>query len=206
MLTVEQLDAGRLEEALAAIGAGFDEEQNFAHVFPNPRTRRKVMTLFVRTMMRESLRDGGTYVAVEDGEILGGVVALAPGRYPFPLGPMLRMVPDYLRMCLVGPHLTYRILRMYPAELRHHPRGQRYWYLFAIAFRPGARSLRAVQLVFAELIARIDRDRAGAYLETVRPALVSGTSRYFGFTVLREGVRLAEGGPPYWILWRPPSG
>lgn len=112
------------------------------------------------------------------------------------------MLPMYLRVFLVSPILALRLLRMYFVELSHHPKGEHYWYLFAIAVRPGARSLRALQEVFTAVIERIDEDGAAAFLETARPELAFGVSRYFGFHVREEGVRLAKGGPENWIIWR----
>lgn len=205
MLTVQQLAADQLDAAVHAITDGFVEEQNFAHIFPGEKKRRAVMTRLVRAMMRESIRDGGAYVAVEDGQIVGGVFGYPPGGYPFPLRQELRMAPMYLRLLLAGPRLAYRLARFYYTELEHHPHGERYWYLFAIAFRPGDRSLRAVDLVFRAVMERVDRDEAGTYLETGRPELASGLTRYFGFTVRAEGVQFVRGGPPNWVLWRPPA-
>jgi hypothetical protein len=204
MLTVQQLPADRLDDAVEAIAGGFEQERNFAHIFSDQRKRRTMTTLLTRMMTGVAARHGGVYVAVEDGEIIGGVVGYPPGVYPFSLGQELRLAPTYLQMFLAGPRMAVRLLRMYAVELAHHPQGERYWYLFAIAVRPGDRSLLALQQMFAAVLERIDADGAAVLLETTRPELVFGVSRYHGFEVREEGVRLAKDGPRNWYLWRRP--
>jgi len=200
MLTVELLTEDRLDAALDAIVPGFAQEQNFVRIFSDEQTREGLLRVVMRPMARLSIRYGGSFIAVDRGEIIGGIIGYPPVAYPYSARRILGMLPMYARVLVTSPRAA---LRFFTADLSHHPRGESFWYLYATAVRPGHRSLRVLQQLFTTLIERIDADNAATFGETALPAVVFGATKYFGFSVRAEEVRLIKGGPANWTIWRP---
>lgn len=201
-----ELTRDRLDEAADAIADGFEQDPIFVHLIPDTSRRRKVTRLIILALLRESVRHRGTYVVIEDDEILGGAIAFPPGAYPPGVREEFSRLPTYLRIAAIDPRLVPRLLRLSRTSLAHMPHDESYWYVLEIAIRPGRRSFAALLELFRTLIDRVDREGAAAYLETTHPEVASGVQRYFGFEVREEEVRLTEHGPASCTLWRQPAG
>jgi GNAT superfamily N-acetyltransferase len=79
---------------------------------------------------------------------------------------------------------------------------ERHWYLGVLATDPSRRGSGLARAVMRPVLERADADRVPACLETGTSENLPLYAR-FGFDVLAEAR--ASGGPPVWVLWRPPA-
>jgi GNAT superfamily N-acetyltransferase len=77
-----------------------------------------------------------------------------------------------------------------------------HWYLGVLATDPSRRGGGLARAVMQPILERADADDMPAFLETGTPENLPFYAR-FGFDVLAEAR--VPGGPPLWVMWRPPS-
>ena len=134
-------------------------------------------------------------VARADAAPLGVLVATPPWRWPLPPPGPLGM----LRL-LFGQGLgVARRWSEVSRRLREHHPGQPHWYLATLGVEPACWGRGTGRALLADLVAKVDADATGAYLETDRPEL----ERYYrgvGFEV-RERIQVY--GVPVLLMERP---
>lgn len=77
-----------------------------------------------------------------------------------------------------------------------------HWYLGVLATDPRRRGGGLARAVLRPILERADADGVHTRLETGTPENLPFYAR-FGFAVLAEAR--VRGGPPVWVLWRPPA-
>jgi ribosomal protein S18 acetylase RimI-like enzyme len=123
-----------------------------------------------------------------------------PGEWRVPVGPSLRELPAMVRV--FGARLPLAFWTRLRMEARH-PSEPPSYYLAAIGVEPAAQGKGLGSELMKPMLARIDSEGAGAYLET-STARSRGLYERHGFVQTGE-IQLPRGGPPIWPMWREPQ-
>jgi ribosomal protein S18 acetylase RimI-like enzyme len=151
-----------------------------------------------RRLFAEILRFG-----LRSGEVLttdrsqAVAVWFAPGRYQLSLGSLFALVPEMLRA--FGPLSTLPKLLSVNQVGKRHPT-EPHWYLFCFGVDPASQGQGVGGALLRNALAKIDAERAPAYLETALEKNV-GLYQRFGFETV-DKVQVPRGGPPMWLMWR----
>jgi ribosomal protein S18 acetylase RimI-like enzyme len=82
---------------------------------------------------------------------------------------------------------------------RRHPETA-HWYLSELGVRPQSQGRGLGSRLMFEMLARCDRERVPAYLESSTERSRALYERH-GFQTT-EVIRMPRGGPPLWLMWR----
>jgi ribosomal protein S18 acetylase RimI-like enzyme len=82
---------------------------------------------------------------------------------------------------------------------RRHPETA-HWYLSELGVRPESQGRGLGSRLMFEMLARCDRERVPAYLESSTERSRALYERH-GFQTT-EVIRMPRGGPPLWLMWR----
>jgi ribosomal protein S18 acetylase RimI-like enzyme len=129
----------------------------------------------------------------------GAALWTPPGRWQLGLLEELRHLSDFAAACGVTRLLD--VFRGTNAVLRRHPTTP-HWYLFVLGVDPPHQGRGLGRALVAPILARCDRERTAAYLETANERSL-GFYRALGFETHDEIV-VPCGGPRTWLLWRDP--
>jgi ribosomal protein S18 acetylase RimI-like enzyme len=154
---------------------------------------RRLRAFFATLVTRRVVAAGGCDL-VEGG----AAVWFRPGSY-VPDSPVatLLALPGLVRA--FGPRL--REAGEADAEMRRHHPDEPHWYLQFLGVQPALAGQGRGSALLRHRLAEVDAAGMPAYLETGTPRNLPLYERH-GFEVLRE-VRLAEGAPTEWLMWRP---
>jgi ribosomal protein S18 acetylase RimI-like enzyme len=128
-------------------------------------------------------------------DLAGAAVWAEPGRWK--LGPL-----DNLRLVRFAPSIGRRIpavLRGMQAVEHAHPT-EPHWYLAVLGTEPSRQGEGIGSALLEPVLADCDENDVPAYLESSKESNIAFYSRH-GFRVT-EGLRLPDGGPPLWPMWR----
>jgi len=143
----------------------------------------------MRTLLPVAHRHGRVLVAALNGEVVAGLVASPPGRFPLPppslAGGLCRLVGQ-------GWGVSRRWEAVFEAFEVFHP-VEPHWYLGTLGVVASARRRGVGAALLSRWLTAVDRDGMPAYLETDR----EGNVRFYeraGFTLEGEtsvlGVRV----------------
>jgi ribosomal protein S18 acetylase RimI-like enzyme len=180
-----------------AMGAAFEEDPIASWFWNKPSGRREYITGWYELVAREHyLEHGQVFVAEEDGEIAGCSMWSPPGSWRFPPRVEVRTTR------YVVPRLGFRVpmasIAMRRIE-RKHPTSP-HWYLSELGVRPQSQGRGFGSRLMFEMLARCDRERTPAYLESSTERSRALYERH-GFRTT-EVIRMPRGGPPLWLMWR----
>jgi ribosomal protein S18 acetylase RimI-like enzyme len=203
-IQVEKLRSDQVDEAADLLSRSFETTPDYEHLFPDPYTRRDALRGFMRAPVRDAEAEG-TCWAASDGQLLVGVAAWqAPGRYPWSLGRNLRALPALVSV-LRHARGSFRHLVEFGSNIdAHFPTEEPLWYLQVIGVSPEAQGLGVGTRLLDPAFSLADQSKVACYLETSNPDAVPFYLRA-GFEIDAKGVELMPGGPPYWLMTRPPS-
>lgn len=122
-----------------------------------------------------------------------------PGAWRVPIGATLRELPAMVGV--FGRRLPLALRARLRLEARHPSKPPSY-YLAAIGVEPAAQGRGLGSALMEPMLATIDAEGAGAYLEASTPRS-RGLYERHGFVETGE-IRLPRGGPPVWTMWRDP--
>jgi ribosomal protein S18 acetylase RimI-like enzyme len=182
-------------DALAEVLArAFADDPVTAWFFPGARTRlARARRLFV-IRLRQLAPQGAIFTTADHA---GAALWAMPARW--------REDGQALRALLpAAPVILPRPLRALRASARidaHHP-AEPHFYLSVLGTDPGRRGEGVGSALLEPVLARCDVERRPAYLEASRERNVAFYERH-GFAV-RTRIELPGGGPPLWLMWRPP--
>jgi ribosomal protein S18 acetylase RimI-like enzyme len=162
----------------------------------DPATRRAVLPAYFRLYVEHALSTG--------------IVHTTPGRTAaalwLPTGPTPPSPPpgyDQQLAAITGRHCS-RFTAFDAALDHHHPAGTAHHHLAILAVHPRCQGHGTGSMLLRAHHASLDHDGTAAYLEaaTVR------TRRLYqrhGYRARPGGpIRLPDGGPAMWPMWRPP--
>ena len=148
-------------------------------------------------MTREHYLDHGeVFVAEEDGEIAGCSMWSPPGGWRF--SPSMEVKTTRYALPRLGLRVPMASIAMRRIEKRH-PQIE-HWYLSELGVRPQSQGRGLGSRLMFEMLARCDRERTPAYLESSTERSRALYERH-GFQTT-EVIRMPRGGPPLWRRWR----
>ncbi len=195
--TATRQDVPRLADVLAR---AFHDDPEFLWALPDPADRPRRLRRIFGTMLRhEVLRHGGAELAEdEDGQrVLGAALWLPPGHWQEPALRQLLSLPGYLRG--FGRRLGHGSALLSSCA-KVHPR-EPHWYLYAIGVAPEHQGAGVGAALLRSGLARCDRDRLPAYLESSKLSNVP-LYQHFGFQDTGR-VDLPPDAPEVTTMWRP---
>lgn len=185
-------DVPRLSTVLAR---AFADDPMVAWLFPEQARRHGGLRRFFDLQLRHNYLVRGE-VLTDAGR---NVCALWLPPNPAPMR-LLDVLAQALVPVLIGTR--QRNARRAAAFLSALAPDRPFWYLGPIGTEPGHRHEHLATAVLAHQLARIDGQRTAAYLECSSAAAV-GLYLKLGFAVTEE-VRVPDGGPHLWLMWREP--
>lgn len=182
----------------AAIARGFQDNEIWEWVIPDPRRRARVLPRYYRTTIRRIFAPrGGAWAAANRA---GGALWAPPGGWPLTgfeeLWDLIGLLP--------GSRLAdlRRGKRFDELVSEHHPKEPHY-YLQTLSVDPAHQRRGHGTALLRPMLERADAEGMPAYLETQRESHI-GYYRRFGFAA-REPISLPDS-PPLWPMWRGPDG
>ncbi len=177
----------------------FYDDPVMTWLFPDERPRLAQLYRLFATMTRHHhLSRGGVEVAC-DGPGVGAAASWdPPNQWRETRRELLAQAPAFLRV--FGFH-SAQARGVQEVMMRAHP-DEPHWYLAAIGSDPTVRGKGFGQALMRSRLQRCDAEYCPAYLESTKPENVPYYQR-FGFSVTAE-IRLPNGGPPMWPMWREP--
>lgn len=180
-----------------AMGAAFEDDPIASWFWNKPKGRREYIAGWYALIAREHyLEHGEVFVAEEDGEVAGCSMWSPPGGWRFPSRVEMRATR------YVVPRLGLRVpiasIAMRRIERRHPDTA--HWYLSELGVRPQSQGRGLGSRLMFEMLARCDRERMPAYLESSTERSRVLYERH-GFQTT-EVITMPRGGPPLWLMWR----
>ena len=182
-----------------ALAAAFETDPVTAWYWRSSRRRREHLSAWFSLIARVHLLPHGQVFVAEDGDGIAGCAMWAePDAWRFSARDELRLTRELVpRLGLRLPLATVAIRRM---ESRHP--AEPHWYLATLGVRPASQKKGLGSQLMFEILARCDRERSPAYLESSTERSRALYERH-GFQTV-EVMNLPRKGPPLWLMWRPP--
>lgn len=184
-------DVPALADVLAR---AFHDDPVMSWVFARESTRDSWSRRFFRVRLRSMLRHDEVYTT---GDAAGAALWAPPERWRLSLR-------ESLALACFAPALGRRLPRVMRGleqiEARH-PKDP-HWYLAALGTDPGRQGEGIGSELMRPVLEACDDDQLAAYLESSKERNVDFYARH-GFRVTEE-VRLPDGGPRLWLMWRDP--
>ena len=194
---IRKVTPADLETVIAMFSRGYDADPFINYLVKQDARREKRKRRFMKAgLTRLGLPFGETYMT-EGGD--GAAIWQPPAGRPHGLRHDLSMLVALVGVSGLGG-VTRSISAFATAEKRH-PKEPHY-YLLAIGVDPYRQGQGIGSSLLAPMIARIDREGIGAYLESSNERNLPLYQR-FGFE-LRDVFDLPKGGPRIWGMWRAP--
>jgi ribosomal protein S18 acetylase RimI-like enzyme len=197
-----------IRELSQVLGRAFHDDPVMAWMLPDPvARRRRLHRLFAALTRYHHLSRGGVEVAsavptmgAASAAPTIGAAALwdPPGGWQHTTAEELRAMPSLM---LTFGRTLRRGQQVDELMKRHHPE-EPHWYLAVIGSDPSVRGSGQGQALMRSRLDRCDAEHAPAYLESSNPVNI-GYYQRFGFEVTGE-IRLPDGGPSMWPMWRQP--
>ena len=189
-------DVPRIAKALAR---AFEDDPVMSWIFRDETDRPgRLEGAFALFLRRIWLPQEECYAA---SRLFGAALWLPPGKWHLGVGAQLRLLPS---MISVTGRNFVRLGRVLQLIERKHPKQPPHYYLAVLGVEPELQGRGFGGALMQPVLARCDRDRTPAYLESSKRRNVALYERH-GFEVVEE-IRLPKDGPPIWRMWREPSG
>jgi GNAT superfamily N-acetyltransferase len=192
-LTAE--DVPRIAQALAR---AFEEDPVMSWIFRSDAERltrlERAFGLFLRRIW---LPQEECYAAER---LFGAALWLPPDKWHISLARQLRLLPS---MISVNGRDLPRLLRVLHMMETAHPEEPPSYYHAVLVVEPALQGRGFGSALMQPVLARCDRERIPAYLESSKRRNVVLYERH-GFRVVEE-MRLPNDGPPLWRMWREPA-
>jgi ribosomal protein S18 acetylase RimI-like enzyme len=180
-----------------AMGAAFEDDPVASWFWKKPTGRREYIRGWYELVAREHyLEHGEVFIAEEDGEVAGCSMWSPPGRWRFTS--RVEMAASRYAIPRLGLRVPIASIAMRRIERRHPEAG--HWYLSELGVRPQSQGQGYGSQLMFEILARCDRERVPAYLESSTERSRALYERH-GFRTT-EVIRMPRGGPPLWLMWR----
>ena len=197
-ITIRKVTPPDFDRTIDVMARAFDDDPVMNYLAKQDARRPARLRLLMRTaLLSLTYPWGETYVA--DG-FEGATFWNPPGGRPHGLLSDLKLLPAMARVAgLSGLKKAITALDMMEKK---HPK-QEHYYLLAIGVDTPMQGQGIGSQLLAPQLARCDRERMPAYLESSKERNVPLYERN-GFEVT-EVVQLPNGGPPAWLMWREPK-
>ncbi|MFD3547292.1 GNAT family N-acetyltransferase [Streptomyces sp. NPDC058655] len=184
------------------LARAFADDPVMTWMIPGPSGRERRTARFFTLLQRQQRpRAGGVRVAATGGgRLLAAALWSGPGRWETSGTQDLAALPHYVR--IFGVRGLQRAAEVQNTLHEAHP-GAPHWYLPTLGTEPAAQGAGVGSALVREQLAHCDRLGQRAYLESSKATNVPFYER-LGFRVTRE-IRLPDGGPTLWAMWREPD-
>lgn len=173
-----------------ALARAFFADPVFRWIYPDAEERRGLVPGFFEVFAKAYQAHEETYVS---GEVTGAALWAPPEQSPVGdeenqrLGPYAGSQPE--RFVEIGKLFE-----------EHHPEGS-YYYLQFMGVEPASQGRGIGSALLANMLERVDREGARAYLDATSPDNKRLYERH-GFRATGEFA--PKGGPTLWPMWREP--
>jgi ribosomal protein S18 acetylase RimI-like enzyme len=194
---IRKLGADDVPTIARALARAFDDDPIMNWVFPSDSRRpARLEAAFALYLRRVWLPEEECYGA---DRLFGAALWLPPGKWNISLGRQVRLLPS---MISVNGRDLPRLLRVLHMMETAHPEEPHY-YLAVLGVEPELQGRGFGSALMQPVLARCDRERIPAYLESSKRRNVALYERH-GFRVVEE-MKLPNDGPPLWRMWREPA-
>lgn len=174
------------------LGRAFFDDPVAAYLFPDPTSRVERYARFAAIAI-DAFGEAG--VVMTESALRSAAIWQAPSPSPTGVLRQLRLLGALIGLTRTG---FGRIARMSELMSRHHPR-EPHWYLAVLGTDPSAQRTGLASALLEPVLARCDRERVPAYLESSKATNIPFYAKH-GFEVIDELV--IPGGPPLWPMIR----
>ena len=171
------------------LARAFENDPVANYMMKHDHMERAFGTFFTHAV----LPHGEAWLAGDDGVALW----TPPGKWSATGFHLFAMAPVLL--AAVGATKLVARARAAQRVSEKHPR-EPHWYLFAIGVEPAMQGKGLGSKLLRGVLDRCDADKTAAYLEASTETNARLYERH-GFRVTEE-LRVAEGAPPMWLMWR----
>lgn len=194
-----------LHDAALVAARAFHDDPFFEYLDRNAVTRARGLALFWRATIAAAAPRATITAArrAGDGRILGLSVVVAPGDWPLPVPSQARQLAGAFRALAIRPRALVRGARYLFSIEAAHPK-EEHWYLLLLVVDPSVQRGGIGSRLQEEMLRRADADGLDCYLETQKRDNVAYYGR-FGYELTRE-LSPVPGGPPLFLMRRPPKG
>jgi GNAT superfamily N-acetyltransferase len=195
---VRKLKGAEVPRIAASLARAFWDDPVMSWVFPRDEERlsrlERGFSLYLRRIW---LRQDECYAT---DRLFGAALWLPPGKWH--LGPFeqMRLLPPMVNA--VGRNLP-RLLRVLTMMEKKHPHEPEHYYLAVLGVEPERQGRGFGSALMQPVLQRCDREGVHAYLESSKERNCVLYQRH-GFEIVEE-LRLPDGGPPLWPMWREPQ-
>jgi GNAT superfamily N-acetyltransferase len=195
---IRKLGADDVSRIVTALAHAFEDDPVMSWIFPDDSKRlahlEKAFGLFLRKIW---LPQEECYATER---LFGAALWLPPGKWHLGFGEQLRLFPSMISV--TGRNLP-RLISVLNLMEKKHPKDPAHYYLAVLGVEPAFQGRGFGGALMQPVLARCDRERIPAYLESSKRRNVALYERH-GFRVVEE-LRLPKDGPPIWRMWRDPS-
>ena len=182
-----------------ALARAFEDDPVMSWVFRDDSRRLAVLErAFALFLRRIWLPEGECYTT---NRLLGAALWLPPDKWHLGVLDQLRLLPAMISV--TGRNLP-RLFAVLNLIEKKHPKQPGHYYLAVLGVEPEHQGRGFGSALMQPVLARCDRERIPAYLESSKRRNVVLYERH-GFRVVEE-LRLPKNGPPIWRMWREPIG
>lgn len=197
-LNLRELRDDELKDGAHLLSRGMrDNPINVQAFGPDPEHRKLALARMFRPVLQRAHVNGNVFGAFRNGEMIGLYSMTRPGQCQLKVREKLRMAP----VIFLGNSLStpLRVLDWLDEWSRRDPRVP-HWHFgpFAVDAQAQRRGIGSIML--GTFCARMDRQKALAFLETDKPENVRFYEK-FGFVTTSEALVLDT---PNWFMQRQP--
>lgn len=197
-LNIRELRQAELRDGAHLLSRGMRDNPNNVQAFgPDSEHRKRALARMFRLILQRAHANGSVFGAFRNGEMIGLYSMTPPGQCQLKVRGKLRMVPAiFLGNSLAA---TLRVLNWVGEWSRHDPRDP-HWHFGPFAVDAPAQGRGIGSVMLGSFCARMDEQKALAYLETDKSENVRFYGK-FGFVTASEALVL---GTPNWFMQRQP--
>lgn len=198
--SIKTIETSRAGEAIATTSRAFWPDPLFGFFARDPGQEHRILPIFLGALVRDALRFGEVWGAIEDTRVIGSASWLPPGAIPRSRSRETRIYLACARALVTGRNRRTGIALLDAVEKRHPH--EPHWYLALLGVDPTRQGRGLGRALLEPVLTRCDERVECAYLETQKPENLPFYER-FGFRVIDRVT--VPGSPPVWLMWRDPD-
>lgn len=202
-ISIAPLARDQITEAASVLAGSFLDDPNHRHLFPEEKTRARILPHEFSAVCRALVDSGHIYAASQNGTIGGIAIWVPPDEFPFSLRRQVRTLPYILRILTISPRSIKRVMQLATSIEESHPE-QPYWYLLAVGVEPSMQGQGIGTRLLKPILERADEAGERCFLETASKQNVAWY-RGLGFEISESEIPFIPNGPPNWTLLREPD-
>lgn len=196
-LGVHRAGAGDVDSLVEVLCRAFDEDPVVNWFARDDAGRAGAFRRFFDVALRRMTLPHDEVYTTADAD--GAALWNPPGTWQLEPDDLEALLPDFAEV--FGEEKLERSLHGMETMEARHPT-EPHFYLFLLGVDPAHHNRGIGSALLQTVLRRCDEQGLPAYLEATSPRNVPLYERH-GF-VVTETIRLPDGGPPLWLMWRAP--